>query len=284
MHVEDVRVIATSDFVQTVARMTDEPAYTADRGSAVVAAHTVTGPDGSVVVVNYPELSSRPLEDIERTLAHEGGHVLIDASGIEETSGNRDPGETEWQWLLKCLGALAIVELRIERRLAELGYTPLGAALSYVEQSLLVTNFEVVNAVMDPASADAAHLHDAVIGTLNHVTKMLAYVAAPLIVGRSEFLPSQLSAEGQANWADYIAPTWERRMRLWRDVPDVTERIPVEAWRTVMRESAGVEQAFLRSFGFAFRTSAKGEARFYRTAKDKVFVRRLKRARAQVGG
>jgi hypothetical protein len=281
MHAEDVQVIATNNFVQTVARMIEKPSYTAERGSGVVAARTVTGFDGSVVVLNYPELSSLPPGGIERALAHEGGHVLINARGTEETSGNRDRTESDWQWLLKCLGALAIVELRIERSLAELGYEPSGAAASDVEQSLLVTNIGVVSAVTSPASADPKHLHDTAITTLDHATKKLAYVAAPLIAGRSTFLPSELSAEGQANWADYVAPTWERRMTLWRSIPSVIEPIPVEKWRTIMREAAELEQAFLRSFGFAFRLFPNGDVGFYRTSGDDVFTRRLDRARTQ---
>ena len=119
-----------------------------------MAAKTVTGPGGSVVVLNYNELSSRPPAHIQRTLAHEAGHILIDVRGTEETSGNRDSNETDWQWWLKCLGALAIVELRIERSLADLGYPLAESAMpTALDHSLLITNLEVVNAVIDPASS-----------------------------------------------------------------------------------------------------------------------------------
>ncbi len=39
----DVRVVATRNFAQTVARATGNPSYTADRGGGVPAARTVTG-------------------------------------------------------------------------------------------------------------------------------------------------------------------------------------------------------------------------------------------------
>jgi hypothetical protein len=154
MHVDNARIVVTVDFVRTVADLTGRTSYTTERGGGAVAAKTVTGPVGSIVVLNYSELSSRTPEDIQRVVAHEAGHVLIDARGTEETSGNRDSNETDWQWWLKCLGAQAIVELRIERSLADLGYPIAESAVpTAVDHSLLVTNLEVVNAVIDPASS-----------------------------------------------------------------------------------------------------------------------------------
>lgn len=166
MRADNARIVVTVNFVDTVAELTGNPSYTAERGGGAVAARTVTGPGGSVVVVNHNELSSRPLADIQRLLAHEAGHILIDARGSEETSGHRDSNESDWQWWLKCLGAQAIVEFRIERSLADLGYPPgESAAATAVDHSLLITNAEVVNAVLDPASADPAHLRDALLTT-----------------------------------------------------------------------------------------------------------------------
>ena len=152
-----------------------------------------------------------------------------------------------------------------------------------MDHSLLITNVEVVNAVLDPASADPAHLHDALLTTLNHVTKMLAYVAAPLTAGHAGFSPSQLSADGQVNWADYIAPTWPQRIAFWTPIPPAAEPIPAGAWRTILRESAALEQVLLLDFGFAFENAPGGRYGFYRKSGDDVFTQRLRRARAQAG-
>jgi hypothetical protein len=118
---------------------------------------------------------------------------------------------------------------------------------------------------------------------LNHVTKLLAYIAAPLTAGKASFSPSQLSIDGQANWADYIAPTWPQRIALWTSIPPATEPIPIETWRTILRKSFTLEQAFLLDFGFAFVNAAGGSYGFYRRAGDDVFTERLQRARAQTG-
>jgi len=141
MHVQDARIVVTNKFTETIAGMTGNPSYSADRGGGAVAARTVTGPGGPVVYLNHDETASFGPAEIERLVAHEAGHVLIDGRGTEETSGHRDSAETDWQWWLKCLGALAITEFRIERSLAELGYpTAEWATAPAVDQSLLVTN------------------------------------------------------------------------------------------------------------------------------------------------
>lgn len=284
MQVDEVRVVATTNFVRKIAELTGNMSYTAERGSGAVAAKTIALQDSSVVVINYDELPSLSLRDIQRLAAHEGGHIVINSRGSEETSGNRDSGDSDWQWLLKCLAAQAIVEFRIERRLAELGYEPAewGFA-SAVEQGLLTVNGEIVTAVCDPASADPVRLHDAVVTTLNHVTKMLAYVAAPIASGKSGFAPSQLSAAGQENWADYMAPTWDQRIAMWSAIPSAAEPVPVEAWRAILRECVPLEQKFLLDFGFAFEDAARGGYGFYRRASDALFTVRLRRLRAQVG-
>lgn len=284
MYVEDARILVTNRFVETVADMTGNASYTTERGSGAVAARTVTNSDGSTIVVNYEAMSSRPLADVERLLAHEAGHVVIDARGTEDTAGYRDSNEVDWQWWLKCFGAQAIVEFRIERALIELGYPAAeGTSVPAVDNSLLITNVEVVGAVVDPASiADPAHLQDVVLTTLNHVTKLLAYIAAPISVGLPGFSPSQLSAEGQANWAEYIAPTWQRRLALWATIPSALESIPAESWRIILRKSVKVEQALLRDIGFAFRSFPDSRYGFYRVGSDGVFTQRLSRARDQI--
>ena len=131
--------------------------------------------------------------------------------------------------------------------------------------------------------ADPAHLHDALLTTLNHVTKLLAYIAAPLTAGQAGFSSSQLSVDGQENWADYIAPTWPQRIAFWSLIPSAVEPIPVEAWRTILRESFTLEQALLLDFGFAFENAPGGRYGFYRKCGDDVFTERLRRARAQTG-
>jgi hypothetical protein len=122
MGITDAQVIVSANFAAKVAEATGDDTYTTDRGSGEVGARTVLGANGSVAIFNYHELKSRTPSVIQRMAAHEAGHIIINDRKTEEMSGNRDAAENIWRWTLKCLGGLAIVEFRIERRLAELGY------------------------------------------------------------------------------------------------------------------------------------------------------------------
>lgn len=283
MQVQDVKVIATSNFVSTIAALTGDPSYAAARGGGVVAAKTIPEGEDSTIVLNFDVLSEGSLSAIEHTLAHEAGHVIINRRGNEETSGFRNQTEAEWQWWLKVLGAQAIVENRIERSLIELGYPASESTLPvHVDESLQIVNDEIVAAVIDPASADPAHLRDMIFTTLNHVTKLLAYVAAPLIVGQPGLSPSQLSAEGQTIWNDYIAPSWQRRIESWSEIPPALTPIGLDSWRNILTEARDLERAFLLDFGFKFEDLSNGQYAFHRVGSDELFTERLSRARIEL--
>jgi hypothetical protein len=283
MGVEDVIIVVTNDFASTVAQLSGTSSYNADRGGGVVAAKTIHGPHGPTIVLNFLELSSRSTADIERLLVHEAGHVIIDARSNEGLSGYRETGETDWQWGLKCVGGLAIIEYRIESALAQLGYPPAESTTTTdADHHLYMVNAEVVEAVVDPANQDPRRLHDAVLTVLDHATKLLAYIAASVVAGGDNFAPSNLSADGKANWADYVAPTWERRLRLYNSLSPVTEQITPELWRAKLHESVQLEADVLRDFGFAFANSPMGGYSFNRVAENAVFTRRLERALRQM--
>jgi hypothetical protein len=73
----DKPVIVTDDFIATVSGLTSQQDYSTGRGAGVVAARTIPGDDGSMIVVNGPETRNRPTQLIERLLAHEAGHVRL---------------------------------------------------------------------------------------------------------------------------------------------------------------------------------------------------------------
>jgi hypothetical protein len=285
MGIENAQVIVSANFATKVAEVTGEDTYTTDRGSGQVGARTVPGANGSLVIFNYNELKSRTPSAIQRLAAHEAGHIVINDRKTEEMSGNHDATENIWQWTLKCLGGLAIVEFRIERRLAELGYpvAEWGATAASVDDGLLALNGEVISAAADPASSnDVEHFYTAVLTALSHSTKLLAYVAAPLVEGKSGFSPSQLSPLGQENWDDYIRPSWQRRLDMWQVVPSVNEAISVRTWRSILRKSLLLEKQFLLDVGFAFRDASGGSFGFYREASDSLFETRFLRLQSQV--
>jgi hypothetical protein len=283
MGVEDVTVVVTTDFARTVAQFSGASTYNADRGGGVVGARTMYGPDGPTTVLNSPELASRPAADVERLLAHEAGHVIVAARRNEEMSGYREDSETDWEWTLKCVGGLAMIEYRIEKALVQRGYPPAESTpTSDADQHLYAVNAQVVEAVLDPANADPSRLHDRVVAVLDHATKLLAYIAASVTSERKNFDPAELSADGKANWSDYVASTWERRLGLYNSLPPVTQPITPEQWRAELHEASRLEMDVLRDFGFAFANVPGDGYSFNRVATDVVFTRRLERALRQM--
>jgi hypothetical protein len=276
----DTPVIVTDDFVRTVSDLLGSDSYHADRGGGVVAAKTLKVPGGSAIVVNYTAVDGESATLIERLLAHEGGHVLLDRRGGEELQGHRKNAETDHEWMLKCVAGLAVVEFRIELMLAEMGYPPApSATVDSIDEHIGITNAETFAAVVDPANAeDPARLRDSILAIMDHATKLLAYIAAPHVAGTAKFDPATLPAEGQADWADYFAPTWAKRLRLWGSVPSAARPIHVDAWRNKLRKGAALEADQLRHFGFAFARHPMGGEVFNRIAEDGVFDQRLRRA------
>ncbi|WP_341716580.1 hypothetical protein QQG74_21615 [Micromonospora sp. FIMYZ51] len=275
----DTPVIATDDFVRTVSDLLGSDSYHADRGGGVVAAKTLHGPNGPTIVVNYTAVAGESTALVERLLAHEGGHVLLNRRGNEELGGHRKNAESDWEWMLKCVAGLAIIEFRIELMLAELGYPPApSATVDSIDEHLGVTNAETFAAIVNPANQEPAHLRDSIMSIMDHSTKLLAYVAAPHIAGTAKFDPDALPADGKEDWADYFASTWPKRLRLWGSIPPADQPVPVDAWRNKLRKGAALEVQQLRDFGFAFTTHRDGGEAFNRIARDEVFHQRLERA------
>src|SRR3954453_7268769 len=111
MGAPDVEVIITDNFDATVRKLLASTTYSSDRGTGTVGAKTFNTPGGPVIVVNW--LTVQHLDDaaVDRLLAHESGHVLIDSRG-ETVEGRHYLAAHEWQWWLLCMGGFAMHEAR----------------------------------------------------------------------------------------------------------------------------------------------------------------------------
>jgi predicted SprT family Zn-dependent metalloprotease len=115
MGAPEATIIVTDNFVDTVCDLTGNPEYRIERGAGVVAAKTMSTDNGVVIALNASAIRSRDNDMIERLLAHEAGHVLMLERG-EDVRGKQALADgAEWRWLMLCMCALAIDELRIER-------------------------------------------------------------------------------------------------------------------------------------------------------------------------
>lgn len=273
----EATVIVTDRFVDTVRGLTSQTEYSTARGSGEVAARTVHANNESTVVVNAEVARMRPTGDIERLLAHEAGHIQLNERG-EGPEGRRNLVSAEWEWLLLCVGALALDEFRIERSLAGLGY-PIAetATIPSAELALHHLNVEVMEALLDPANvADPRRLSEAIARPHDWYSKHLAYFAA----FRSDLAGTGLaglSARGKQNWDDYVGDTWPGRLELYASVPTSLESINEAGLNDLLRQAGQQEAALLSKIGFRYSTQGNGYS-FKRVITDAHCATRIQRA------
>ncbi|KZF02268.1 MAG: hypothetical protein WBD41_11775 [Rhodococcus sp. (in: high G+C Gram-positive bacteria)] len=276
----DARVAIVDDFVDTVQRLTENPAYSAGRGAGIVAAKTIHTPAGDVIVFNAPELRNRDSLLLERLAAHEAGHVKLGKRG-EGLRGRQHLVDSEWRWQLMCLGALAIDELRIERALADLAYpVALTGDVDYTDDAMFWLNCELMNALVDPANSDVEKFHDAVMSTQDWLTKHLAYVAAYNSSPTPDL--SALSSHSRQNWNDYIAAHWGKRIAFYENIPDVRTALAASELDPILLTAIDTEADLLSALGFRLSDGGHGQRyAFHRISSDAQCDRRLQRAREE---
>ena len=118
-------------------------------------------------------------------------------------------------WHLMSLAGYAMEEMRIERYAVALDYPPSAwIRPSNLEDALFFANGDVVLAVTDEASSNLDHLMRGIIGVFDRLTEILGYLAAPVLAGTGALPLDELTPDGRANWDDYVAATWDRRLQL----------------------------------------------------------------------
>lgn len=276
---DGVTVVITDDFTGTVRTITDTPDYGTSRGAGVVGAKTISTDAGSIIVLNAPEFRRRDnVADVERILAHEGGHVLINRRGETVTGRRHLAGSAEWRWILFCVGALALDEFRIERALAELGYpAPESCDPDHFEPTMFAVNAEILDACVDPASGrNPAHFAQRVVHTQDWLSKYLAYAAPFYPAGPPRSGAAPLA---RANWSDYIGDNhWNQRMALYSTVPSARTVVSDADLDAALRKALDLEIALLRLLGFEYTTERGGEG-FWRRGTDQLWMRRENRFR-----
>ncbi len=276
----DAKVIIADNFELKVKEISGLATYSTGRGANVVAAKTIPTGDDSIIVVNGPVVRDRAPDAIERLLAHEAGHVMLNSRN-EGARGRQHLAASEPDWYLMCIGSNALDELRIERVLAGLGYPVAEAgAIDDLDNAMYYLNCEIVEAVVDPASADLETFRDAVLRTHDWLSKNLALVAA-YHEGTSGPDLAGLSDIARENWLDYIGGHWAIRAAYYESVPDAAAPMSDSALRRVLLDGAQVEADLLRSLGFSYTAAAGGGWAFRRTGSDALFDSRVKRALAE---
>ncbi|MBP3042895.1 DUF4157 domain-containing protein [Arthrobacter jiangjiafuii] len=269
-------IVATTDFDQAVRTRTGLKKYSSDRGSGAVAAKTV----GDHVIINASVLDAQGHGGLERLVAHESGHVVMNSR--EENGRNYHYlASTQWQWEVIGLAVKGMEEYRIERKLTELGFAPASAAgLDYWDDVLYDTNATLAESVLKDQSVDA--LTAQIIGGADLLVTTLAYSIGALRNSPNPFNAEELPKYGRQNWDDFVAPTWAQRIKLYESLPVCTEPVAPSAWETKIKEAWSLEQALLESFGWTLSGNGQDQPEsFMRTGSDDLFRHRIARLQLQ---
>lgn len=274
------KVIIADNFVTAVKELTGLESYSAGRGAGVVAAKTVLTAEGCVIVVNGPEVRHRSLALVERLMAHEAGHIALIERG-ESIKGRDHLAASEREWELMCVAAFALDELRIERTLADLGYpVSVTGETEFIGDAMHSLNWEIVNALLDPSSADTTKFRQTVGRTHDWLSKHLAYVAA-FHSGTSQPNLSTLDRYANDNWQDYIAAHWLKRAAFYAEIPNSRAPMSDAVFNQTLVDGIGLERDLLQALGFTLLDLEGDRWAFRRIASDDLCQERVKRALAE---
>lgn len=293
MGVEDSTVVVTADFDGSVRRLTGEVGYISSRGYGVVSAKTLVvhadtdgADDQVVIVVNGIAVDGWDEKGISRLLAHEGGHVLLHRRR-ETVASRQHLALNRPDWTLLCLASYAVEEMRIERTVVGLGYPPWDwGNPDQIAEALFQVNYDVVAATLNPANqTDPIRFAGEIVAVVDRLSKLLGYLAGYVIADQWEPSLDQLDEDGQANWRDYVEPTWDTRVELYRELPAVDRAIDESHLDTQLLMCAELDRYLMKSFGFEY-TGIRDDpcnALFVRLADtDGLFDARLDRANRQL--
>lgn len=281
----ELTVVVAADLVAVVNRLERrQVTYTVDRGPlGEVAAKTVHQAGATTIVVG-PQALDRPPAEVERILAHEGGHAVLHAVGEAVTKVAVDSSTTGSE-MLRFIASVASEEYRIERRLCELGYpvAEQGTDAALIDHMSAVPS-GVLQACSDPrSSADTLYYAHSVLGTIQPLTISLAYRLGAVTAGCESIHPDSWSAFAKNMWAELVARNWADRVELYARVPPVGEAWGGSVAATHLRQATEIERRLVRDIGFTVTGEARAGSRwsFRRVVDDPTLRNWLDRVRAE---
>lgn len=281
----DVSVIATSDLVSVVELLEpDSGTYTVERGPLGEVAAKTIHENGTTTIVVGPSALARPIEDIERLLAHEGGHAVLHAAD-EATPKIMMKTSTTGPAILRGFAAICLDEHRIERRLAELGY-PIAehGDDETLREYMFAVPVGLVNACMDPrSSGDTLHFAHSVLQTIQPLTISMAYRLGAVSAGGDPIRPGSWPPFEQSMWNELVARNWRDRAELYASVPPAGQSWGGSVAATHLRKAAEIERRLVRDVGF----TVSGDVRegsswaFRRVVHDQILARWMAQLEAE---
>lgn len=283
---EESLVIVTTDLQASVREHFSHDdryaSYSTVRGGGQVAAKTVTHSSGPAIFVDHDLFNSATLEDNERLLAHEGGHVVAERRQEEFVSRHHMAGTQEEYDMLAAIG-IAIEEFRIERELAGMGYAegPMGH-LDSMGWMLHTMSIDLLAALLDPeAGASPTVLREKVTSVLADFSKVLGYAAGPVVAKHGGVFPlNRLDDHGVANWDDYVGDHWVTLVNVLSDIPGIGTPMTADEIESALATALDWYRQWMEHVGFTLTVVPDGVS-FVRTSPDELWTTRLQRATAE---
>ncbi|MFI8525712.1 hypothetical protein ACIGB8_14760 [Promicromonospora sukumoe] len=263
----DTSVTFTSSFVDDVRQATGDANYSTARGAGVVGGISVPKPaGGSAIFINTTESERFDSAEIERLLAHEGGHALLHSRSEAWREHDKNLIQHEWQWLMMLLGGVAAEEYRIESALRELGYGPSESSsdVDHMEDTLHLLNLGFLEAVVEPNEHSPADMAVMITREQSILTKALAYAAA-FTDHPEASIPDSLSTSGARHWRDYVGPLWSERNRAYAAIPNALHTITENEYKAQLQSLYTLEMKQLSRIGFE-RSGTDATEQFIRIA------------------
>lgn len=261
--------------------MEDYANYSTERGGGRVAAKVISRGSDHRIFVDHRVFSQASVEENERLLAHEGGHVVAAVRG-EEFTALQHLASTQKEYDLLASVAISIEEYRIEREVAEIGYAdaPQGPIES-MGWMLYTMSYDLLRALLDPGASPEI-LRRAVSSTLADFVKILGYAAGPVIVKHNGKFPVDTMTDLEvANWHDYVGDSWDQLMEVYFQIPGIGT--PMSAPDMEARLSAAFSwyRDWMGRVGFEQTADPRGGVWFVRTSSDELWTSRLERVTAE---
>ena len=283
----EVEVLVSGEFVEAVEELEpDSGPYDTDRGLGTVAGKTIHSGGKTTILVNHSVMSNASLVDVEHLLAHEGGHAILHAHS-EAMSPLRNDRSTTGLAMLRGLASTAIEEFRVERKVAELGYSAAGLATpDSLNDRLFDFCYTIIEALHDPTSDDVVMFANRVLIAQHRLTFSLSYLAGAVVGGQTAFSADQLSDFARQYWNETIDRSWQARLQLYRRIPAAGTPWGGSLAATHLQQAVDVERKLLRDVGFTINgndLTPGAPWAFRRTGTDAMFATQEERLMTDLG-
>ena len=220
-HLDDLRIIFSSDFEASVREHSENREYRANRDAVQAIAKTLPQDDGSIIVVVNADALHTDM-DVERFVAHEGLHVRAKQTGQETGNIRLRSGELGAFADYLAVAGVALEEFRVERTLCERSWWPDTCYRDGVIDALERLRMAFRDAITNRYPHEPVdRCRETSILAFEQMATYLAYLQAEFLGSDCARLPRGFPSH--PTWQRFVGSHWEYAVEYLRGVPGLTE-------------------------------------------------------------